>query len=75
MVQEVGEIFSIKVNIIYGQKRDGKNCDCWGRHKKLFVFFYFRSKKGGRVSANPLNPYQKMLRFFFDKVLTNLTNF
>ena len=63
MVQEVGEIFSIKVNIIYGQKRDGKNCDCWGRHKKLF--FLLSVKKGGRVSANPLNPYQKILRFFF----------
>ena len=33
-----------------------------GRHKKLF--FYFRSKGGVGVSANPKNPYQKILRFF-----------
>ena len=56
------------------------NCvDRKGRHKKLF--FYFRSKGGG-VSANPKNPYQKIPRFFFtnfDQFFTNfdqfLTNF
>ena len=35
-----------------------------GRHKKLF-FFIFGQKGGGGFSANPKNPYQKILRFFF----------
>ena len=36
-----------------------------GRHKKLFCF-YFQSKGGG-VSANPKNPYQKILRLFLPR--------
>ena len=65
MVQEVGGIFSIKVNIIYGQKEMAKIATVGGGIKNCF--FLFSVKKGGRVSANPLNPYQKMLRFFLTK--------
>ena len=36
-----------------------------GGVKKLF--FYFQSKGGGGVSANPKNPYQKIFRFFWPK--------
>ena len=37
-------------------------CHIRGGIKKL-VFFYFLSKGGG-ISGNPKNPYQKILKFF-----------
>ena len=55
-------------NVIYFQ-----NIHDWESHKNLGgitggindCFFYFRSKGEGGVSANPKNPYQKILRFFY----------
>ena len=34
-----------------------------GGVKKILVFLTFGQKGGGAVSANPKNPYQKILRF------------
>ena len=63
-------------NVIYFQ-----NINDWESHKNLGgitggindCFFYFRSKGEGGVSANPKNPYQKILRFFFTKEGGGLT--
>ena len=72
MVQEVGEIFSIKVNIIYGQKRDGKNCDCWGRHKKLFFFLLSVRVAGlGRLSAGAKMAMRPFIKRIFTIFATN----
>ena len=38
-----------------------------GSKKKYWFFLTFCQKGGGGVSANPKNPYQKILRFFLTK--------